>query len=114
MKKWACRSAKKENIRLLSQGKVPVVAGFQGITEDGYVTTLGRGASDFTAAILGVAFKAEKIEIYTDVDGIMTADPRMVSECYLIDVISYNEVFQFADQGAKVIHPRAVEVAMRG
>ncbi|WP_138205647.1 aspartate kinase [Haloimpatiens lingqiaonensis] len=104
-----------ENIMtVLESGQIPIIAGFQGRTEDGYITTLGRGASDFTAAILGVALKAEKIEIYTDVDGIMTADPRVVSEASLIKEISYNEVFQFADQGAKVIHPRAVDVAMKG
>ncbi|WP_373898454.1 aspartate kinase [Haloimpatiens sp. FM7315] len=99
---------------ILKEGKIPIVAGFQGLSEKGYITTLGRGASDLTAAILGVALNAEKVEIYTDVDGIMTADPRMVSKASLIKQISYNEVFQFADQGAKVIHPRAVEVAMKG
>lgn len=101
-------------IGYLEKGLVPVVTGFQGITEDGYFTTLGRGASDFSAALLGVALKAEEIQIYTDVDGIMTADPRIVEGAYLIDTITYNEVFQFADQGAKVIHPRAVEMAMKG
>ncbi|QAT40212.1 aspartate kinase [Clostridium sp. JN-9] len=98
---------------ILKQGKVPVVAGFQGISSSGFVTTLGRGGSDVTAALLGAAVNAEKIEIFTDVDGIMTADPRIVRDASLIEEISYNEVFQFADQGAKVIHPRAVEIAMR-
>ncbi|GAA0723091.1 aspartate kinase [Clostridium malenominatum] len=101
-------------LKALAEGKVPVVAGFQGITENGFTTTLGRGGSDVTAALLGVALNAEGVEIYTDVDGIMTADPRIVSEASLIEAISYNELFQFADQGAKVIHPRAVEVAMKG
>ncbi|MFD3156574.1 aspartate kinase [Haloimpatiens sp. FM7330] len=100
--------------KILNDGKIPIVAGFQGISEKGFITTLGRGASDYTAALLGVALNAEKIEIYTDVDGIMTADPRIVSEASLIKEISYNEVFQLAGQGAKVIHPRAVEVAMKG
>lgn len=99
---------------VLSQGKVPVVTGFQGITKEGYFTTLGRGGSDTSACILGVALDAEEIEIYTDVDGIMTADPRIVDNASLIDVISYNEVFQLADQGAKVIHPRAVDLARKG
>lgn len=99
---------------LVSQGRVPVVTGFQGITENGYLTTLGRGGSDTTASILGVALKAEAIEIYTDVDGIMTADPRVVENANLIDVISYYEVFQLAEKGATVIHPKAVEVAMEG
>ena len=93
---------------------MPVVAGFQGVDRNGFLTTLGRGGSDTTAAVLGVALKAEEIEIYTDVDGIMTADPRIVGEAELINKISYNEVFQLADQGAKVIHPRAVEIAMKG
>lgn len=101
-------------ISLLKEGKVPVVAGFQGVTEEGYISTLGRGGSDVTASILGVALNAEEIQIYTDVDGIMTADPRIVSNASLIKEISYSEVFQFADQGAKVIHPRAVDIAMRG
>lgn len=101
-------------IKVLKEGKIPVVAGFQGISENGYMTTLGRGGSDVTAALLGVALRAEKVEIYTDVDGIMTADPRIVENAVLIEEISYNEVFQLADQGAKVIHPRAVEVAMKG
>lgn len=98
---------------IISQGKVPVIAGFQGITEDGYITTLGRGGSDVSAAILGAALNALEILIYTDVDGIMTADPRIVLEASLIKEMSYSEVFQFADQGAKVIHPRAVEIAMK-
>lgn len=101
-------------LELVSQGRVPVVTGFQGMTENGYATTLGRGGSDTTASILGVALKASAIEIYTDVDGIMTADPRIVENANLIDVISYNEVFQLADKGATVIHPKAVEVAMEG
>ena len=99
---------------ILKAGNVPVVTGFQGITKDGYFTTLGRGGSDTSACILGVALGAEEIEIYTDVDGIMTADPRIVDNASLIDVISYNEVFQLADQGAKVIHPKAVDLARKG
>lgn len=99
-------------LNILKSGKVPVVTGFQGYSKTGYITTLGRGGSDVTAAILGAALNAVEVEIYTDVDGIMTADPRIVKEASLIKQISYNEVFQFADQGAKVIHPRAVEVAM--
>lgn len=104
----------KRILDIISQGRIPVVTGFQGISESGYLTTLGRGGSDTSASLLGVALNAEMIEIYTDVDGIMTADPRIVKDAYLIDVISYNEVFQLADQGAKVIHPKAVEIAMEG
>lgn len=98
----------------LEENIIPIVTGFQGMTEEGDFTTLGRGGSDVTGAVLGEALKAECIEIYTDVDGIMTADPRIVPEARVINKISYNEVFQLADQGAKVIHPRAVEYAMKG
>ena len=104
----------KKILDILAEGKVPVVTGFQGMTEDGFFTTLGRGGSDTTAAILGVALDAQSIEIYTDVDGIMTADPRIVKEASLINILSYDEVFQLADQGAKVIHPNAVEIAKIG
>lgn len=83
-------------LSIVKQGKVPIVTGFQGVTEKGYFTTLGRGGSDTSACILGIALKAEAVEIYTDVDGIMTADPRIVNNASLIDVISYNEVFQLA------------------
>lgn len=99
---------------IVKEGKVPVIAGFQGISEKGYFTTLGRGGSDVTASIIGCAVKACKIEVYKDVDGIMTADPRIVEDATLIEKISYNELFEFAEQGAKVIHPRAVEIAMAG
>ena len=98
---------------LLKQGIVPVVCGFQGVTAEGAHTTLGRGGSDTTAAALGNALDAEKIEIYTDVAGIMTADPKLVSEARLLSVTTYQEVCQMAEQGAKVIHPRAVEIAMQ-
>ncbi|MFT8313864.1 MAG: aspartate kinase [Clostridium sp.] len=103
----------KRLLNILSEGRIPVVAGFQGLTEDGYITTLGRGGSDVTACLLGSALNSSKIEIYTDVDGIMTADPRIVKNASLIKEISYNEVFEFAHQGAKVIHPRAVEIAAK-
>ncbi|NMC33195.1 MAG: aspartate kinase [Veillonellaceae bacterium] len=97
----------------LKAGKIPVVCGFQGVTENGDLTTLGRGGSDTTASALGAALAAEMIEIYTDVDGIMTADPRLVPHAHILDRISYAEVSQLAHQGAKVIHPRAVEFAMQ-
>lgn len=100
-------------ISLLKQDRVPVVCGFQGSTVDGEFTTLGRGGSDTTAAALGAALNADLIEIYTDVDGIMTADPRIVKNAKILDYISYGEVCQMAHQGAKVIHPRAVEIAMQ-
>ena len=102
---------KEKIISILEKGKVPVVAGFQGITEDGLFTTIGRGGSDTSASLIGAALSAERIEIYTDVDGIMTADPRIVQNAEVINVLNYDEVFQLADHGAKVIHPRAVEIA---
>ena len=100
-------------LELLEEGCIPVVAGFQGVDAKGNITTLGRGGSDVTAAILGEALKAKAVEIYTDVEGIMTADPRIVPNARIMETVNYNEVFQMAEYGAKVIHPRAVEVAMR-
>lgn len=97
----------------LKAGKVVVVAGFQGVGESGDITTLGRGGSDTTAAALGAALQAELVEIYTDVDGVKTADPRLVPDARTIDELTYEEVFQMANGGAKVVHPRAVEIAMR-
>ena len=98
---------------LLESGIIPVVCGFQGVTEDNQkFTTLGRGGSDTTAAALGAALHADFVEIYTDVDGIMTADPRVVEKATILQQISYAEVCQMAQNGAKVIHPRAVEIAM--
>jgi len=95
------------------QGIIAIVAGFQGQTAEGMVTTLGRGGSDTSAAALGVALDAEAIDIFTDVDGIMTADPRIVENARTMDVVTYNELCQLAHEGAKVIHPRAVEIAMQ-
>ncbi|MCL6638458.1 MAG: aspartate kinase [Firmicutes bacterium] len=95
------------------EGKIVVVAGFQGVTADGEVTTLGRGGSDTSAAALGVALDAAWVDIYTDVEGIMTADPRIVAEARPLEVVTYNEICQLAHEGAKVIHPRAVEIAMQ-
>ncbi|MCA1053566.1 aspartate kinase [Rossellomorea aquimaris] len=89
-----------------------VVAGFQGATKDGDITTIGRGGSDTSASALGAALKADYIDIFTDVEGIMTADPRISTKARPISVVSYNEVCNLAYQGAKVIHPRAVEIAM--
>ena len=100
--------------KCLEQGRVAVVAGFQGITSDGEITTLGRGGSDTTGSALGVALKAEVVEIYTDVDGIMTADPRLVPQAKPLTEMTYSEVCEMAHLGAKVVHPRAVEIAMEG
>jgi len=92
---------------------VVVVAGFQGQTESGDTATLGRGGSDTSAAALGVALEAAYIDIFTDVNGIMTADPRVVETARPLDVVTYTEICNMAYQGAKVIHPRAVEIAMQ-
>ena len=97
---------------LLGAGKTPVVAGFQGVTEAGKVTTLGRGGSDTTAAVLGVVLKAERVEIFTDVDGIKTADPRLIPDAPTLKVMSYREVVEMGHMGARVLHPRAAEITM--
>ncbi|MFA5576464.1 MAG: aspartate kinase [Tissierellaceae bacterium] len=103
----------KNIIDAIEKGKIPIVCGFQGVTEYGDITTLGRGGSDVTASIIGEAIGAELVEIYTDVDGVMTADPKIVADAKVMETIFYNEVFQMAEYGAKVLHPRAVEIAMR-
>ncbi len=95
----------------LAAGLVPVVAGFQGVSARGEVTTLGRGGSDTSAAALGAALAAERVEIYTDVPGVMSADPRQVPAARVVERSDYEEVFQLASLGAKVLHPRAIEVA---
>lgn len=100
--------------KCLEEGRVAVAAGFQGITCDGEVTTLGRGGSDTTASALGVALNAEVVEIFTDVDGVMTADPRLVPQAKPLPAMTYSEVCEMAHLGAKVVHPRAVEIAMEG
>ncbi len=92
---------------------VVVVAGFQGQTRDHEVTTLGRGGSDTSAAALGAALQAKYIDIFTDVNGIMTADPRMVKDARTLEVASYTDICNLAYQGAKVVHPRAVEITMK-
>lgn len=97
----------------LEEDYIVVVAGFQGASIEGEVTTLGRGGSDTTAAALGVALKAEVVEIYTDVNGLKTADPRIVDNTKTLDKVTYNEICQLAYEGARVIHPRAVEIAMQ-
>lgn len=97
----------------LERGKIVIVAGFQGITDNGDITTLGRGGSDTTATALGVALNAEVVDIFTDVDGIMTADPRIVDDARKLRTVTYTEICNLAYQGAKVIHPRSVEIAMQ-
>ena len=97
----------------LKEGKIVVFAGFQGITIDNEITTLGRGGSDTTAVALGVALNADEVEIYTDVDGVYTADPRIVKNSRKLNEISYQEMLEMAASGAKVLHPRSVEIAAK-
>ncbi len=97
-------------LKELDAGKIVIVAGFQGITEAEDITTLGRGGSDTTAVALAAALEAERCEILTDVEGVFTADPRMVPEARKLQDISYEEMLELAAWGAKVMHPRAVEL----
>lgn len=100
-------------LSLLDEGFIPVVAGFQGISPDGEITTLGRGGSDTTAVAVAYGIGADLCEIYTDVDGVYTADPRYVDRPKKIDKISYDEMIEMAANGAKVLHLRSVELARR-
>ena len=97
---------------MLQSGVVPVVTGFVGATEKGVPTTLGRGGSDYSAAILGAALDADEIQIWTDVDGVMTADPRIVANARSMEELSYEEVAELAYYGAKVLHPKTVTPAV--
>jgi aspartate kinase len=100
-------------VRDLEAGKVVIVAGFQGINDDGQITTLGRGGSDLTAIALAAAVKADKCEIYTDVDGVYTADPRVVKDARKLNEISYDEMLELASSGSKVMQSRSVEFAKK-
>ncbi len=102
-----------ENLRAcLDASTVPVVTGFQGVTPGGRVTTLGRGGSDLSAVVLAAALRAERCDIYTDVDGVYTCDPRIVAKARKLDKITYEEMLEMASQGAKVLHTRSVATAM--
>jgi aspartate kinase len=103
---------------VLKRGCIPVVCGFQGVWTQGglpgaELTTLGRGGSDTTASAVGAALRAEAVEIYTDVDGVKTADPDFVPDAPTLEKVTYDEVAELAYLGAKVVHPRAAEIAMR-
>ena len=98
---------------LLKEGIVPVITGFIGSTSNGKVTTLGRGGSDYSAAIIGYALSAEEIQIWTDVDGIYSADPRFIKDAKLLPQVSYREAAELAAFGAKVLHPRTIRPAMQ-
>ncbi|HXH71727.1 MAG TPA: aspartate kinase [Mariprofundaceae bacterium] len=100
-------------IERMQQRAVPVVTGFQGVDERGNITTLGRGGSDTSAVALAIALKADVCDIYTDVDGIYTTDPRIVPQARKMDHISYEEMLELASLGAKVLQTRSVELAMR-
>ena len=103
-----------ENIlKYLDSGKIVVVAGFQGIDKFGNITTLGRGGSDLSAVAIAASLKAKKCEIYTDVDGVFTADPNIIENARKITHISYNEMLEAASSGAKVLHNRAVNLAKK-
>lgn len=101
-------------IPLLERGQVPVLGGYIAATEDGVPTTLGRGGSDFSAAIVAAALGAARVEIWTDVDGIMTTDPKLCSDARVIRKISFDEAAELAHFGAKVLHPATLAPAMRG
>lgn len=98
---------------LISKDIVPVIAGFQGITENRRCTTLGRGGSDTTAALIAAAIAAKRCDIYTDVNGVFIADPRIVHNAPKLDIIGFEEMLELAYSGAKVLHPRCVSIAMK-
>jgi aspartate kinase len=97
--------------RAFEAGVVPVIAGFQGVAEDGAITTLGRGGSDTTAVALAAALKADECQIYTDVDGVYTTDPRVVATARRLERVTFEEMLEMASLGSKVLHPRSVEFA---
>lgn len=97
---------------LIAQGIVPVITGFIGTSKEGLPTTLGRGGSDYSAAILGSVLNADEIEIWTDVNGVMTADPRVVNNARSLNQLSYEEIAELAYYGAKVLHPKTVKPAI--
>ncbi len=98
---------------LLDKGVIPVVSGFIASTQDGTQTTLGRGGSDFTASIIGAAIRADEVWVWKDVDGLMTANPKIAPDARMIDRISFSEAMELAHFGAQVIHPKALESAAR-
>ena len=102
-----------ELLRRFAEGQVAVVAGFQGVDSQNRVTTLGRGGSDTSAVALAAALAAERCDIYTDIDGVYTADPRIVTRASKLDRVTYEEMLEMASQGAKVLQTRSVEIAMR-
>jgi len=106
-------AARRELLPLLRDGKVPVLGGYIGATAEGVTTTLGRGGSDYSAALLGAALDAEAIEIWTDVDGMLTADPRVIPAARLIEHIRFDEAAELASFGARVLHPSTIAPAVQ-
>ncbi|MBI3567164.1 MAG: lysine-sensitive aspartokinase 3 [Gemmatimonadetes bacterium] len=106
-------AASEHLLPLVNAGKVPILGGFMGATKDGVTTTLGRGGSDYSAALFGAALDAEAIEIWTDVDGMLTADPRVIPEAQLIEHIRFDEAAELASFGAKVLHPNTIAPAVK-
>jgi aspartate kinase len=103
----------KKKIGSLLKKEIPVVMGFMGCTENGIITTLGRSGSDYSASIIGAGIDADEIWIWTDVDGIMTSDPRVINDARVLKSVSYIEVMELSYFGAKVMHPRSIDPAMR-
>src|SRR5437588_2707286 len=99
--------------RRFAEGQVAVVAGFQGVGPRGRITTLGRGGSDTSAVALAAALKADRCDIYTDVDGVYTTDPRIVTKARKLSKVTYEEMLEMASLGAKVLQTRSVEMAMK-
>lgn len=100
-------------LECLKKEVIPIIAGFQGLTPDNRISTLGRGGSDTTAALIAGIVKADRCDIYTDVEGVFTADPRIVHQAKRLDYLSFEEMLEFSASGAKVLHPRCVEAALR-
>ncbi|MEM3544131.1 MAG: aspartate kinase, partial [Nitrososphaerota archaeon] len=98
---------------LLDRGITPIITGYIAVNEEGVITTLGRGGSDYTATILGYCLDADEVWLWSDVDGLMTADPRIVKDAKVLSTVSFNEAIEMAIFGAKGLHPRALEPAMK-
>ncbi|MBI1722369.1 MAG: aspartate kinase, partial [Gemmatimonadetes bacterium] len=107
------RAARETLLPHVEAGRVPIIGGFIGATEQGVTTTLGRGGSDYSAALLGAALEAEAIEIWTDVDGMLTADPGVVPAARLLEQLRFDEASELATFGAKVLHPSTIAPAVR-
>ncbi len=106
------RKRKAQSVPELADDRVVVTQGFIGSTSNGITTTLGRGGSDYSAAIIGVACEADEIQIWTDVDGMMTADPRVVTDAMVLSTVSFQAASELAYFGAKVLHPLTIKPAV--